>query len=602
MLRRRFTLACLSTILLAGMGCSQATPARTADSVPSPSSPSSSPESPAPAAAPPTAAQPAAPPKPVEGVGTASQPASSAGAVLEPPDGKWLTDEEGHQYFILEVPRVEGQYIWEGEDTVRLRGGMPLKLARYDDKTFYAKIFKVAPGEGSPVRGKKPTVDEIEKSAASYKIELPAVSRLRLVPFDRGLPRRGQWRNGFDVADMNEDGQLDIVHGAARKGAARPVIFLGDGQGTWRPWDEVRFPDGIRYDYGDTAVADFNGDGHMDVVVAMHILGLRAFLGDGKGGFKLWSEGLDYHIPQEGDPPPGFTSRAVKAVDWNGDKRPDVLALGEGMHLTVAGEKATKVDEGSSFGPVLFFNQGNGTWARKDQGTNTDQIFGDTLATGDFDGDGRLDFVTSASFVDRGDIVHLGRGDLWETQPKLDLRPRGFVTAVAAGDFDHDGRDDVAAAYINSELGVLRYGIDVFLARPGPAGLSWERRGLAAAEGRVGFYSLDAGDLDGDKLTDLVGLTGDGQVHIFLGESQGFLVRAEMPAGIAGASELGCRGYDVRLVDLDKDGRDEIVADFAGEQGSEQILKSLGPEGLKRICPSEGSIRAWKAVPAAEGK
>jgi len=54
-------------------------------------------------------------------------------------------------------------------------------------------------------------------------------------------------------------------------------------------------------------------------------------------------------------------------------------------------------------------------------------------------------------------------------------------------------------------------------------------------------------------------------------------------------------------VDLDRDGRDEIVADFAGEQGTAQILQSMGPEGLKGpSCPSEGAVRAWKPMPAGE--
>ncbi|MES1211312.1 MAG: VCBS repeat-containing protein, partial [Acidobacteriota bacterium] len=316
------------------------------------------------------------------------------------------------------------------------------------------------------------------------------------------------------------------------------------------------FPDDIRYDYGDTAAGDFNGDGHMDVALSMHVLGLRALLGDGKGVFKSASEGLDYRTPKAGDPPPGFSSRSITVVDWNGDKRPDVLALGEGMHLTASNEKP-EVEKSASFGPVIFLNEGvdagSGKWVRKDQGTDAAQIFGDSVATGDFDGDGRLDFVTAASFVDRKDIVHLGRADGGWATSRLDLRPRGYVTAVAAGDFDKDGRDDAAVAYINSEAGVLRSGIDVFLARPGTDGLGWERRGLAAVDGRVGYFALDTGDLDGDKSVDLVALTGDGQVLIFLGESQGSFVRAEMPAG-AVASEPGCRGYDVRLVDLDGDG------------------------------------------------
>lgn len=589
---------CLSPVLLAAAACTQAAPARTGEPAASAAAAGAAGEDRPASSSPAGAAQESAPA--VEGVGAVGQPAATGESVLEPPDGKWLTDESGQQYFILEVPRIEGQFVWLSENEVRLRGGLPLKLERYDDKTFYAKILKVAPGAGTPVRGSKPTISDLEKAKASYKIEIPVVSRLRLVPFDAGLPRRGQWRNGFDVADMNGDGQLDIVHGAARKGASRPVIFLGDGKGTWRAWTEVRFPGDIRYDYGDVAAADLNGDGHMDMVLAMHILGLRALVGDGKGGFTPWTEGLDYRTPKSGDPPPGFSSRAITTVDWNGDKRPDVLALGEGMRLTTSNEKP-EMQEAAANGAVIYLNEGDGKWVRKDQGSDAGQLFGDSVTTGDFDGDGRVDFVTAASFVGRKDIVHLGRGDGWETAP-LDLRPRGYVTAVTAGDFDGDGRDDVAAAYINSEMGVLRSGIDVFLARPDKDdGLSWERRGLAAVDGRLGFYALDAGNLDGDTSLDLVALTGEGQAHIFLGESQGSFARAELPAG-AVASEPGCRGYDVRLVDLDGDGRDEIVANFAGEQGTSQILQSMGPEGVKQSCPSEGSIRAWKPVPAGEAR
>jgi hypothetical protein len=588
---RRFSgaLTCLALVFAAG--CSQGTPARTSES--GQPAAQSAPEPAAPQAASTASTAPAAP---------AAQPTGSLSKdpsfVLSPPDGKWLTDEEGLQYFILEVPRVEGQYVWEGKDTIRLRGGMPLKLARYDDKMFYAKIFKVEPGDGGPVVRRAPTAADREKAALSYQIEIPKVSRVRLVPFDKGLPRSGQWRNGFDVADMNKDGHLDIVHGAARKGATTPVIFLGDSQGSWRLWQEARFPADVRYDYGDAAVADFNGDGHMDVAVAMHILGLRVLVGDSKGGFKLWSEGLDYRNPNQGEGATGYSSRAIEAVDWNGDRRPDLLALGEGMRLNTTREKQPQLEEGSSFGAAVYLNQGNGTWVRKDKGTDAGQLFGDSLATADFDGDGRLDFATAASFVDKKDIVHLGRNELWETAA-LDLRPRGYVTAVAAADFDGDRRDDVAVGYVNNELGVLRSGIDIFLARPGKDGLSWERRGLATVEGRSGFYALDTGDLDGDKKFDLVALTGDGQAHIFLGESQGSFARAELPAG--SNEESGCRGYDVQLVDLDRDGRDEIVADFAGEQGSEMLVQAMDPSKL-RACPTQGSIRSWKTVPAGEAR
>src|SRR5258707_1200039 len=51
--------------------------------------------------------------------------------------------------------------------------------------------------------------------AAGGAAEAPA--SLTFQPFGAGLPTSGQWREGFRLADLNGDGQLDLVHGPARK-------------------------------------------------------------------------------------------------------------------------------------------------------------------------------------------------------------------------------------------------------------------------------------------------------------------------------------------------------------------------------------------------
>jgi hypothetical protein len=43
-------------------------------------------------------------------------------------------------------------------------------------------------------------------------------------------------------------------------------------------------------------VGDFNGDGHQDLAFAVHLRGLIALLGDGKGGFRNASDGLDFAL------------------------------------------------------------------------------------------------------------------------------------------------------------------------------------------------------------------------------------------------------------------------------------------------------------------
>ena len=65
------------------------------------------------------------------------------------------------------------------------------------------------------------------------------LGELRVEPFGTGLPQRGQWRHGFDIADMNGDGFADLLHGPPRKGDGRPVVFLGDGRGGFAPWAEA---------------------------------------------------------------------------------------------------------------------------------------------------------------------------------------------------------------------------------------------------------------------------------------------------------------------------------------------------------------------------
>jgi hypothetical protein len=112
---------------------------------------------------------------------------------------------------------------------------------------------------------------------------------------------------------------------------------------------------------------------------------------------------------------------------------------------------------------------------------------------------------------------------------------------------------------------------------------------LANEEGRNGIFALAAGDLDGDGKKDLVGMTGNGGSWVFFGDGKGGFVR-ENGASVA-AGDNGCRGYHVVLADLDGDGKDEIVASFAGE--------GVSQAGVPQ-CESGGSLRAWKAVKAGK--
>ncbi len=548
------------------------------------------------AGAPPSVAPPPTPAATAPAPAGAAKPASPPSAVPrydpQPPDGKWLKDEQGRKYFLNKFPKVTGSYLRVGPHVVRTSWGISLNVAKEDDKFFYYRVYQAEALPPTPPSQKPaaPSAAELAKEAATYKSELPESGRLQFVPFGHGLPTHGQWRNGFDIADMNQDGHLDIVHGPARKSLRPPAIFLGDGKGNWRLWSEAKYPP-VPYDYGDAAVADFNGDGHPDLALAMHLRGLQVLLGDGKGGFTNASEGLDFQVPGRGAEQPGFSSQAIAVTDWNGDGRPDIVAFGEGPTLAIANARARATSAPQSLGLAIYINQGDGKWKRQDQGTANGHLFGDSLVLGDFDGDKRLDVATSSGVMGRKDLVDLHRADgSWEPLNIDAMRPGSYVNAVAAVDLDHDGRADLLVGYVNFDLEVWRSGIDAYYSRPGG---KWERRTLWAVEGRFSVTAIGSGDLDGDGNPDVVALTGDGRTLVFLGDGKGSFTREK--AGFPGFG--GCRGYHVQLADLDHDGRDEIVASFAGES-SGVVLPNGQVVPPSEQCPSEGGLAVWKAMAA----
>lgn len=498
-------------------------------------------------------------------------------------DYEWFTDDKGQRYRIGEIPKVARTFSRPREGWVRFPGGATFLLEKESDDTFYVRVYNRTRPEERPVRRKEPTPAEVAEVEGRYDFEIEQVDRLALEAFDAGLPNRGQWRDGFDLADMNGDGHVDIVFGPARKSSRSPVIFLGDGAGHWRPWTEATF-ESAAYDYGDAIVGDWNNDGNLDIALGVHLRGVLALVGDGKGNFKLSTKGIDFDVPGSKTALSAFSSKSLAAVDWNGDGLTDILALGEGPKRNTG--NPNEVVQGS-VGVQVFLRQENGTWKAVRLSPPRDRNFGSGFALLDVNEDGRQDVVTATSQLGNSWLV------LESTSPETaeiaqleGLPERAVIDTVRKGDFNQDGREDLVLTYRANVLGKWRAGIDVMLHTES----GWERHGVLSLLQREPFRAIAVGHLDKDGKLDVAALDDFGVVRILLGEGDGSFVE-ELVVETPGA-RIGCQGYDVEVRDLDGDGYGDLVAAFAGEPQGMAAFTGTNVAG----CVGGGRLAAWRVV------
>jgi len=223
----------------------------------------------------------------------------------------------------------------------------------------------------------------------------------------------GDWPGGTVVADLNRDGNLDVVNEGSEEGASGSDALLGNGQGVFA----LKWNGSItNQTTGFCAVADFNNDGKLDIACPGGISfgnGVQVAFGNGDGTF-----GTPTSYPT---PAVGF---AVLTGDVNGDGKLD-LVTDAGWVLLGNGDGTFNTPTGPAFGGVAFpqlvdinadgkldvvgsaYNLGalrgvNSTVVMVGNGDGTFQnavaqeiSSGDgVVAWGDFNGDGKLDAVT----------------------------------------------------------------------------------------------------------------------------------------------------------------------------------------------------------------
>ena len=221
------------------------------------------------------------------------------------------------------------------------------------------------------------------------------------------------------VADFNGDGKADL---AVVNGISYDVsILLGNGDGTFQP----AMNSYLALHTLSFAVGDFNSDGNADIAFVDSSGSVKMLLGAGDGTFV-----------QSGNVA-GFSMASVATADFNGDGQADLIAV---SWSATAAANAN----------VLLGN-GDGTFRKSaialPTGAKPDQI-----AVGDFNGDGKADFAVADE--DGNVNLFLGNGD-GTFQPVITYAAGSGVSSyagIAAGDFNGDGRADLAVAGVNVEV------------------------------------------------------------------------------------------------------------------------------------------------------
>jgi len=273
---------------------------------------------------------------------------------------------------------------------------------------------------------------------------------------------------GAVVADFNGDGNLDIAF--ANSAGNGVTILLGNGDGTFTPAASPAVSFGAAI-----AVGDFNGDGIPDLAVSNNGSGyvVTILLGNGDGTFTV---GASVPVPQWSINPEG-----IVAMDFNGDGKMDLAVTSANLNSSPP-----------SYVVTILLGNGDGTFTQG-QTYNTGQ--GDqSIVGGDFNGDGIPDLAI-ANYYDHTLTILLGNGDgtFTPVAPPLPATGDGPF-AIVAGDFNNDGILDLATAnfHDNTVTILLGNGDGTFTAASS-----------APATGG-GPDGLVAGDFNGDGLLDIV--------------------------------------------------------------------------------------------------
>jgi hypothetical protein len=378
--------------------------------------------------------------------------------------------------------------------------------------------------------------------------QTPGMSFASAVPYLSG----GNGANAVAIADVNGDGKPDLVvtnwcaYSSCTVPGTNIGVLLGNGDGTFQA-AAVYASGGLFADY--VAVADVNGDGKPDMVVAncgsnsqancvstRNSGNVAVLLGDGDGTFRA---AVRYSLGANG-------ATSVAVADVNGDRKPDlIVATGSNMaglvgvllgngdgtfqpevtynsgglsplavaaanlgngHVDVVVANQCVDDTCTSSNVGVLIGNGDGTFQTVIYGSGG--LYSDGVAIADVNGDSKPDIVvansSTSTTVGQGNVgVLLGNGD-GTFQAAVAYRSGGFGAAsVAVADVNGDGKLDLVVVNCSRSSGSCAPAggnVGVLLGN----GDGTFRKAVTFGPGGNAPFAVAVGDVNGDSKSDIV--------------------------------------------------------------------------------------------------
>jgi len=268
-------------------------------------------------------------------------------------------------------------------------------------------------------------------------------------------PAVGQNPSSVVTADFNGDGIPDFA--VLNELGHSITILLGKGDGTFQAATNTLQLSSQGSGPLMAVVGDFNRDGNADLAVVMgNSSTIAVFLGHGDGTF----------APAILNSQAASVSYLLVVADFNGDGIEDLAVENS--------------NSGSGSISILLGN-GDGTF-----NASTVVVSGiispADLVEADFNGDGIPDLAFVNGGVPSSVVVLLGNGDgTFKTLPAVSTP--GYLTYIAVGDFNQDGKPDIFAFAANGTTTLLGNGDGTFSAAAGAQPIiSPTPQGIAVAD------------------------------------------------------------------------------------------------------------------------